>query len=456
MKVLFVGDSPENNYAIKKLMSTHFPKVDLIDAGKNINLLDLITTSGPFSFVVIAYDNPDIVANELFTTISDVLGQRPFIFIGTPAATLRQNIHDVVARSELNSLIEFPLVEEEFIDPVRRAVEWVQKEEFEESIHELTRADLHRMKIRNFYLFDKLPFDVYVELTATKYSKIISKDKPYSHRLIQDYSRKGIKFLYLRKDEHLKFLDDSIKKIIKVYDVKILDKKKIRTLHLQSIYFIQQYIKALNVSEDIIKLTQLLITSMKENIKPYDSLLIALEEICPNPNITFSEFSYACAHVCDAVIYNMGWNADMSRDKLFLASILQDIGLQNEELIKIRSLNNPNLKMFSAEDQELYKNHPQKAALIANYFNGFSDVDFILMEHHEHPTGDGFPTGANASGLTAISCVFILANNFVSRMAQIDATVDRFKKIYDGMKRIFNARNFKDPFKGLERALRNS
>ena len=68
MKVLFVGDTPENNYAIKKLMSTHFPKVDLIDAGKNINLLDLITNSGPFSFVVIAYDNPDITANDLFTT----------------------------------------------------------------------------------------------------------------------------------------------------------------------------------------------------------------------------------------------------------------------------------------------------------------------------------------------------------------------------------------------------
>ena len=75
----------------------------------------------------------------------------------------------------------------------------------------------------------------------------------------------------------------------------------------------------------------------------------------------------------------------MTKGKLLLASLLQDVTLTNDDLIKIRSINDPNFKMFTEEEQEDFKNHPQKAANLSTFFNGFSDVDFILMEQHEHP-----------------------------------------------------------------------
>lgn len=81
------------------------------------------------------------------------------------------------------------------------------------------------MRLRNFYLFEQVPYDVYIELTSTKFGKVITKDKFYSHQIIQNYSRKNIKYLYLRKDEHLKFLDTSIKNLLKIYDAKLSDKK---------------------------------------------------------------------------------------------------------------------------------------------------------------------------------------------------------------------------------------
>ncbi len=454
MKILFIGDSPQTNAAIKKLMTTHFIKLALVEPSEKNLLMDLLTTSGPFSFVIVVIDNPKIVVQDLYESITELIGQRPFIFIGSPTSVLNQKINEILIKSEINFLVETPLDEEEFKSPMQRAVDWVQKEEFEQSVQEFSREDLFKMRLRNFYLFHQMPFDVFLELTSTKFAKIISKDKTYSHRLIQDYSRKNIKHLYLKRDDHLKFLDTSIKKLLTIYESKLIDRSKILSLHLQSIFFIHQFIKALSVSDDIVTLTRKLIDSLQDVFKNREPLIEALDKICTSSNMTFAEYSLATAYVCDSIITNLGWSADMSSDKLFLASILQDVTLNNDDFIKIRSQHDPNFKMFSSEDQKAFMNHPKDAAYISNFFNGFSDVDFILLEHHEHPTGDGFPTGVSSSGLTTISCVFILASNFVSRLALYHDSPERFRKVHDGMKRVYATRNFKDPFKALEKALR--
>ncbi|RPJ76772.1 MAG: hypothetical protein EHM20_07035 [Alphaproteobacteria bacterium] len=310
------------------------------------------------------------------------------------------------------------------------------------------------MRLRNFYLFEQLPYDVYLELTPTKFGKIISKNKTYSHQLIQNYSRKNVKNLFLRKDEHLKFLDATIKNLLKIYDIKLIDRKKYIILHLKTIFIIHQFLKTVSVSDDVIKLTHLFIDSTREVVKSKENVVELINQLIESPNMTFAEHSLATAYVCESILYYMGWNADMSRDKLLLASILQDIGLNNDEMIKIRSLNDPSFKNLSEEDQLEFSNHPLRAAELSTFFSGFSDVDFILSEQHEHPTGGGFPKGLNSSGLTTISCVFILASNFVARIATSNKDAGAFKEILGSMGRIYCTGNFKDPLKALEKTFK--
>jgi response regulator RpfG family c-di-GMP phosphodiesterase len=360
----------------------------------------------------------------------------------------------MIQNQQTNSLVETPLALDEFKKAMAVAIDWVKKEEFEESILEFSKEDLHPMRIRNFYLFEQLPYDVYMELTATKFGKVISKNKFYTHQLIQNYSKKGVRYLYLKKDDHLKFLDTSIKNLLKIYGNKLSDKKKYLILHLKTAYFIRQFIKAASVSDEISKLTHSFVDSVSDIVRNYDNLSELLNTIGDSNNMTFAEHSVATAYVCESIILNMGWSADMTRGKLILASLLQDIGLSNDDLIKIRSLNDPNLKIFSEEEQNEFKDHPAKAALLATYFIGFSDVDFILNEQHEHPTGGGFPKGLNSSGLTTISCIFILASTFVSRMSEAAQTNQGYREIIASMKRVYYSGNFKDPLKALEKALK--
>ncbi|MGZ3787197.1 MAG: HD domain-containing phosphohydrolase [Bacteriovorax sp.] len=456
MKVLYIGHSQETDEPIKKLMSVHFPKIRMIEVKEGQNLMELMTTDGPFSFVVMAIDNKNIVAADLYGTISETLGQRPFVFIGSPFSVKAQLTNEILQSPQTNFLVETPLVPDEFKKAVSSSMEWVKKEEFEESILEFSRDDLHKMRLRNFYLFEQLPYDVYLELTPTKFGKVISKNKVYSHQLIQNYSRKNIKVLYLRKDEHLKFLDTSIKNLLKIYEVKISDRKKLMVLHVKTIFFIHQFIKTLSVSDEVVKLTNNFIDSARDVVKSHENLNELMNLIAGNVNMTFAEHSLVTAYLCESILYNMGWNADMTRDKLLLASLLQDISLSNDEMIKIRSLNDPSFKMMTEEEQNEFKSHPMKAAQLSTFFSGFSDVDFILSEQHEHPSGDGFPKGLNSSGLTTISCIFILASNFASRMAQGPGEHNSYKEILASMKRIYNTGNFKDPLKALEKGFKKS
>ena len=454
MKVLFISNNSETSHLIKVLMNNIYSKIQLLEVNATENLLDLLTSDGPYSFVMIDVDNKKIDVNELYSSIDEVLGTRPFIFIGNQTS-LKSYITDIILQKPLtNFLIETPLTPDLLKNSVKNAIEWVKQEEFEESILEFSKDDLQQMRLRNFYLFDQLPYEVYIELTLTKFGKIISKNKNYSHQLLQKYSRRNVKYLYIKKDEQLKFLDESIKNLLIIYTGQYSDKKKYITLHLKTLYFIHNFIKALSVSDDIIKLTHLFIESVHQTVKYYNNITELLNLTLEDSNMTFTEHSLATAYVCDSILQYLGWTADISRDKLILSAILQDIGLKNEELIKIRSLNDPDYKMFSEEDQIEFKNHPIKAGQISTLFKGFSDVDFILCEQHENPTGDGFPNGINSSGLTTISCIFIIASNFVARISNANKTPTIYIETLESMKRIYNTGNFKEPLKALEKCLK--
>ena len=65
-------------------MVNNYPKVMMVDLDENSNLMELITTDGPFSIVILDIDNKNIDVSEMYTTITETLGQRPFVFIGCP------------------------------------------------------------------------------------------------------------------------------------------------------------------------------------------------------------------------------------------------------------------------------------------------------------------------------------------------------------------------------------
>ncbi len=453
MKALYVAIEIEESKTIHQMVNTQFPKITLLKCFDLEKMKEILTSEGPFAFLIFDVDNRTITIENFFETVEELTGKKATVLVGS-INNVKAYVTAKILNEQGNYIAEKPFTLDEFKDAISNAIEWTKKEEFEESIAEFSREDLHPMKIRNFQLFDQLPYDVYLELTSTKFGKIISKNKPFGHQIIHSYAKKNIKHLYLRKDEFLKFLDSSVKSLLKIYDKKITDRKKLIALHLKTAFFMHQYIRVLNVSEEINRLMIKYIQSVSSLCRSHEKIIDLFDDFPPTPQLTFAYQAAYSSYLCHYMLINMGWHADMSKDKLILACMLQDITLSNDDLIKIRSLNDPNLKMFTETEQEEFKNHPLQAALVSNYFSGFTEVDFILAEHHEHPNGEGFPKGLNSSSLTTISCIMILAASFTSRLAIMPKSPQVYIEIYKQMFRVYNAGNFKLPLKALEKSLK--
>ena len=84
----------------------------------------------------------------------------------------------------MNHVLETPIVPLEFKKAMAQCESWIKNEAFEQSIQDLSKEEMRGLKIKNFFLFEQLPYDVYIELTPNKYGKIISRNKFFSHQLL--------------------------------------------------------------------------------------------------------------------------------------------------------------------------------------------------------------------------------------------------------------------------------
>lgn len=453
MKALFICDNKEEWNNLSQLFAGNFPKVELVCAMNGHDALEHLSYEGPFAIVMIEASIRDDDPSELGKQVLETVGERPIIFVGTETFIKDRVDDDLYNNHPINGIIYHPFKPENFKEIVTQSLEWAKKEEFEESIEEIDRDNLLPMRIRNFYMFKIVPYDVYLELTNTKFIKIIKKNCPYTHSKIQTYAKKNIKNLFLGKNDFILMLELGINKVTENLLQKNLSPTKYIGNQVRGALIIQQYIRAIGVSDDIQALCSLIIDTTERLFRrqaDYKDLL----ELVPFKNGDFAEQAVLTSYYCESILHNLGWKSDLSRKKLGLASLLQDATLSNEDLIKVTDSNDPNLQMFTQDEQDEYLTHPIKSAEIARQFQGYSEVDFVIAQHHERPDGSGFPFGVTVNKLSAHSCAFILASTFVSRYAISSRSPGTKQKIFQEIKIEFNVGNFKEPLGALEKSLK--
>ena len=455
MKALYICDNKEEWGLLSNLFKAHFSKIELICALKTNQALDYLTYEGPFGIIIIDASLKQVNPSDFGEQILEVAGERPLIFVGDKV-TIRDRIRDeLYLGHDLNAVIYKPYDIDHFREIIQTSLNWAREEEFEQSVEEFERSEMLPMKLRNFYLFEKIDYDVYVELTQTKYAKVIAAKKPYTHNTIQNYAKKNIKYLYLKKNEYLRFLEESIEDIMNGLE-QTQNPKKIISLQIKSIVIIHQYIRSVGVSDSLIELVQNVIDKTTQNYQSVRTFKNILAHF-PRINLDLAEHSVLSLYLCESVCESLSWNSDITKKKLGLASILQDTGLTNEDLLKINRLDDPHLQMFSEEDREEFKNHPAVAAGYSQYFTRFPEVDYLISQHHEMPNGEGFPNKLNANKLTVLSCTFILCSHYLARLVCSKVKSENLlQEVYYQFKLMYNTGNFKEPLVALEKTLRKT
>jgi hypothetical protein len=451
LKILLFSDNEEESEFLKKLVRAHFRKLRLIVVSNNDDLIEKLSYEGPFGFSIIDCAYKDLSPGVIYDSINGFIGERPCLFLGTAAQVKDRVEQEIFTRNENNNILERPIDIETFKNLVDASLQWAKKQDFEESILEVDMSEFVPMRIKNFYLYKKFPYDCYVEVTSSKFIKALNANEPYPESVIVNYVKKGIKYFYLKKEDQIKFLEETLEQCVGQME-NLPPGIEMAKTHVVCLSVLQAYMTTLGVTETVQDVTDILVESIMANCS--GRLPIDILKEFPFLNGGIAVKSTLTAYVSVIILRGMGWAAKSSSQKMIICSILHDCFLENDEELKIMTLEDEVYQNMDEKNQARFDDHIRKAAELSNQFSGVADIDFIIEQHHELPNGQGFPHGWSSIKLTMLSCLFILAHNFSNLMLDFDLSMSNLTKLVRYFDQNYSIGNFKQPMKTLAKQLK--
>lgn len=449
MKILVISNNEAEQAVLRNLVNAHFNGVKIFFSESEDGCFNRLIGGETFDFFILDVEIKSIDPTKFAQKIFDFVGNKYLIFLGS-ATMLSDRVDSEYFDDHSHlSFVTKPIIPNDFVQILKGVKEKVEARKVQEAIIEVENPDFIPLKLRNFYLHKQVPFDVYVELTSTKYMKAISANQPYTESAIQEFKRRNIKYLYLEKNEHLIFLENSIDQIQNLFQQTKGQtvKGQCQTL-VASCLVIHQYLQDVGPSKKSEEFINVIIEKIEELL---DSkyLLKEILEMFPLEHSDQAEQSVLKGIVSIWICKSLGWSSKITSQKMGLAAILHDLFIEQEEWSLITYRDHPHLDNEDEETIEEFINHPKRAATLSHQISTISEVDFIIEQHHEQPDGSGFPRGINASKITQLSATFILANNLVSQALQLGMKRSSIAVILKGMKGFYDKGSFKDPLKKL-------
>lgn len=446
MKILLYSEQPEEAETVKKMVAAFNNKIEVLVAANPEQAMNYAQVDGPFALFILDFDTRTDV-NALGLNLIDMTGARPLIFLGREAMIKDMVSDDLNFSHDKNDTLLKPTSRSDFAvdlkDLINKGLDWAKQEEFEESIQEVNPDDFLPMKIRSLFLYDKFPYDLYLAITSKSYIKIISADKVYTHATLAKYSKKNVKYLYIKKDDQIKYLEDESKKCLKALKLSKPNDKGIYLLLLRAITILHQYILALGVTETVLLLTNSISETILDQYKTQINLRNILKSY-PTFYQGIASKSLLTAFISQSIAHKVGWESNTTKMKLVVCSLLQDITLPDETMAKANSLKSEYIRGHDPRDIEEYKQHPIKAAEFAKQFSNFPDIDYIIEAHHELPNRKGFPSRPSSSRLTQISAVFNVSQHIAAEIDGEKLTDILLQKITKPMLKTYTGGHFRD------------
>ncbi len=292
-----------------------------------------------------------------------------------------------------------------------------------------------------------LPFDLYIKLSDNKFVKYFATDYFLSDKDIETIHNKNLDSLYVKSSEMVKAKDKFL--ILIQTSLNHEESDHAGQISVATQEYVTKYFQEFGYDSQVQEMaTQSLHKTIEYmmKVKDLDEHLIKMLKLS-----SYSRKLYAVT-VCfsAALLKSVKLLNDQTLEKMISAIYLQDLFVTKSQFL-------PLYTKFEAEafewannrEQEMYFMHPVKASDFVKKSKSIPhDVDRLIMESHELPSGKGFPRGLTSSQISPLSCVLILSNLLAREFLRFEtafSTVEyleflnrkhgldqgQFKKVYD-------------------------
>lgn len=428
MSYILIADDEPDILDMLELISTTTTQAPVFKAPSGQAALDILKQEGAPSLIISDYKMPNGDGVFLFTEVQKLYPGVPFIVCsGNP-------------REQLTEF--FPLVSEFIEKPnmMKPLKEYLQKNFVTMSIpKEYVQIPMGYLRRLGF-----VSFDTYVSLNEGKYVRLHQAGDALDNEDYIKIENKFLNRLFLLRSDALtviKEFEEYLAKRISTPSATQADSEIVGEI----IPSVALLCKRFGWSEESLQLAKKTVTATIQFVKK-NKALGALLRVPTNNDPYSSHVSRLCVLNC-VVASNLGWHNEVTHEKLVMASLLHDHFVDEANYEKFEQLKELN---SNPSGDQAYRSHPLKAAELARSIKGVpSNVDSIIMEHHERPGGNGFPRGLSASRISALGALFIICEELITyshRRESSMISMDDFTQSYPEFMQ-------KDPFKKIMASL---
>lgn len=360
---------------------------------------DLLGLSA-FDLVISDINMPGMSGVELMRQSKTICPELPFILM-TGFAELKET--EEASQLGAKGFIPKPFKKEEL---TRIIDEWLNPPQADAE----QDSDLQfcKISIDDFVSGKEIKFDIYIRLSEEKYVKIAHEGENISLDRIQAYKSKGLQYLYMRNEDFKRYMGFNLALMSAVNSHKTISVEKKRAFLKHTSEVILENLFLNGVDEEAFNGAKAIVESSVALLCEPDSMMDLLKLLNHH-----SDFLYA--HSLGVSVYSVmigkqvDWYSPANIHKVAMGGLLHDIGkkeLPQEFMLKQR-------KDYTLEDVLLYESHPQRGMEILSQLPLVpSDVLQVVLQHHEHCSGLGFPMRLKRTHIHPMARVVAVADEF--------------------------------------------
>lgn len=321
-----------------------------------------------------------------------------------------------------------------------------------EVLENVQLSEFVRLKSSLLLFSSPLQSDVFIRLSEKKFIKLFRKDDPIGMEDIQKYCDRGVEYFYVKRSDAGIFLAAFQQRADAIHRDNLGDEVALRAVSKDMQEAIHWLVNQVGVSEEVQELTKTNVQLVVKLVGKVPSLYSVFERINREMGQYVVNHSLMVSEVACVMASNVAWLSEFTFNKLILAGLFHDIAIKSNELARINTLEElqNNTKLLIMDTYEEYRIHPERAeGILAQIKNLPPDVGAIVRQHHERPDGSGFPLGLSHQQMTPLSCVFIMAHDFVDLMLENPGMVS-FVDYIDKFKNKYSVGYYKKIIKSLE------
>ena len=443
MKILIVDDEEDIRDIVSFIFETEVEaESTYADSGKNA--IKAIEESSDIDLIICDYNMPDGNGGDVYQYLIDKNIMIPYVLCSSISPS---ELSVYSTGEQLFGNILKPNIVEGIKNILKMYAEKI--EDFNSCSKEVKRNTSLYSGI-NIDLIESIgifPADIYVKINDDKYVKILNEGNSLSSEDIKKYKQKNIQRLLIKKPD-VKIVIETLFNHIETILNDTTSEQETKVIDAHSV--IMNTVRVLGLSDRIVRATENSVNyalGTFEKAKKFDDIY---RKIFGSEKLYLTKHSIALSYITCGIISKLPWDSIENRNKLVMSSFLHDVTINSPEF------NEGSSSLEEKDNLINFKEHPQEAVnLIRKYEEIPSDVDQIIIDHHERPDGSGVPKGLTANQLKPLASVFIFSHDIVDAIFEIEKekmdfsvknimvklnqdyySVGHFKKCYEALEKL--------------------